>query len=123
MKRIRRLAYGWRLWKGYMRIGFLKMTQYPADTSIWLVSMLIREASGFIGILAIAPEKSNIFAPTFVQMQYATIVHIAVREVPSSPSGGNGMFNAFAITPTTPHGLINSMNTPVYATAEMILGK
>ena len=60
MERIRRLAYGWQLWKGYMRIGFLKMTQYPADTSIWLVSMLIREASGFIGILAIAGVTGGI---------------------------------------------------------------
>lgn len=42
------------LWKAYMRIGFLTAMQYPADTLIWVFSMLIREASGFIGIITIA---------------------------------------------------------------------
>lgn len=37
-----------------MRIGFLCMTQYPADTMIWFISMVIREACGFIGIVALA---------------------------------------------------------------------
>ena len=37
-----------------MRIGFLCMTQYPADTMIWFISMIIREACGFVGILAVA---------------------------------------------------------------------
>lgn len=51
MKRIR---YYTELWIAYMRVGFLTMTQYPADTVIWIISMLVREASGFVGILAIA---------------------------------------------------------------------
>lgn len=48
-----RLKYYVKLWNSYMRIGILTMAQYPADTIIWIISMLIREASGFIGILAI----------------------------------------------------------------------
>lgn len=49
-----KLKYYVRLWAAYARIGLLMTTQYPADTFIWIVSMIIREASGFIGILAIA---------------------------------------------------------------------
>lgn len=37
-----------------MRIGFLILTQYPADTVIWIISMLLREASGFLGVVTIA---------------------------------------------------------------------
>lgn len=49
-----RFGYYKKLWIAYMRVGILTMTQYPADTIIWLISMIIREASGFIGILTIA---------------------------------------------------------------------
>nr|WP_296265815.1 ABC-2 family transporter protein [uncultured Merdimonas sp.] len=51
---MKRVKYNWELWCAYMRVGFLTMTQYPADTIIMLISMLVREASGFIGILTIA---------------------------------------------------------------------
>lgn len=51
---MKRLIYYMRLWGGYQRRGFLEMTQYPADTVIMIISLLLREASGFIGILAIA---------------------------------------------------------------------
>lgn len=49
-----RIRFYAKLWLRYMRIGLLCMTQYPADTVIWLISMVIREACGFIGILAVA---------------------------------------------------------------------
>ena len=49
-----RMKYYAKLWLRYMRIGFLCMTQYPADTMIWFISMIIREACGFVGILAVA---------------------------------------------------------------------
>ena len=49
-----RWKYYAKLWLCYMRIGLLCMTQYPADTVIWLISMIVREACGFIGILAVA---------------------------------------------------------------------
>ena len=49
-----RWKYYAKLWLCYMRIGLLCMTQYPADTLIWLISMIVREACGFIGILAVA---------------------------------------------------------------------
>ncbi|MCI8665068.1 MAG: hypothetical protein HFG82_00120 [Dorea sp.] len=49
-----RVVYYLRLWKGYQRRGFLEMTQYPTDTVIMIISLLLREAAGFIGILAIA---------------------------------------------------------------------
>ena len=42
-----RMKYYAKLWLRYMRIGFLCMTQYPADTMIWFISMIIREACGF----------------------------------------------------------------------------
>lgn len=51
---MRRIKYYAGLWRAYLRIGFLTMTQYPSDTVIWIISMLVREASGFVGILAIA---------------------------------------------------------------------
>jgi len=51
---MRRLWFYARLWKGYMRIGLLMLVQYPADTVIWLVSMVLREASGFLGVVTIA---------------------------------------------------------------------
>jgi len=36
-----------------MRVGLLTTMQYPADTIIWIISMLIREAAGFIAILTL----------------------------------------------------------------------
>lgn len=51
---MRRMMYYIRVCKAYLRIGFVTLIQYPADTVIWILSMLLREASGFIGILTIA---------------------------------------------------------------------
>lgn len=51
---MRRLRYYIRLLIGYQRVGLLVLTQYPADTVIWIISMLLREASGFLGIVTIA---------------------------------------------------------------------
>lgn len=51
---MRTIKYYALLWKSYMRIGLLTTMQYPADTCIWIFSMLIREAAGFIGIITIA---------------------------------------------------------------------
>lgn len=51
---MKRLKYYVRLWLGYMRIGVLILVQYPADTVIWIASMLLREAAGFLGIVTIA---------------------------------------------------------------------
>lgn len=50
---MKRLKYYYVLWCAYMRVGLLTMMQYPADTIIWIVSMLIREASGFIAIITL----------------------------------------------------------------------
>lgn len=49
-----RVRYYAKLWLRYMRIGLLCTTQYPADTFIMFISMVVREACGFIGILALA---------------------------------------------------------------------
>ena len=46
---MKRFVHYLRLWMGYQRRGFLEMTQYPADTVIMVISLLLREASGFIG--------------------------------------------------------------------------
>lgn len=51
---MKRLKFYIRLWCGYMRIGVLVLVQYPADTVIWIASMLLREAAGFLGIVTIA---------------------------------------------------------------------
>ncbi len=51
---MRRVLYYTRVCKAYLRIGLVTLVQYPADTVIWILSMLLREASGFIGILTIA---------------------------------------------------------------------
>ena len=51
---MRRLRYYIRLWNGYQRISLLMVTQYPADTVIWILSMLLREASAFLGVVTIA---------------------------------------------------------------------
>ncbi len=51
---MKRLAYYLRLWMGYQRMGVVEMTQYPADTVILVISLILREAAGFIGVLAIA---------------------------------------------------------------------
>lgn len=51
---MRRLLYYIRLWGSFMRIGFLVLVQYRADTVIMIISMLLREASGFIGVVTIA---------------------------------------------------------------------
>lgn len=51
---MKRLRYYVRLWNGYQRIGFLVLTQYPADTVIWIISMLLREGAGFLGVVTIA---------------------------------------------------------------------
>lgn len=51
---MKRLLFYLRLWRGYMRIGFLILVQYRADTIIMIISMLLREASGFIGVVTIA---------------------------------------------------------------------
>ena len=48
------LKYYSSLWRAYMRIGLLTTMQYPADTLIWIFSMIIREASGFIGVITLA---------------------------------------------------------------------
>ena len=51
---MRRIMYYIRVCKAYLHIGFVTLIQYPADTVIWILSMLLREASGFIGIITIA---------------------------------------------------------------------
>ena len=51
---MRRVLYYTRVCKAYLRIVLVTLVQYPADTVIWILSMLLREASGFIGILTIA---------------------------------------------------------------------
>lgn len=51
---MKRLVYYLRLWNGYQRRGLVEMTQYPAETVILVISLILREAAGFIGVLAIA---------------------------------------------------------------------
>lgn len=49
-----RLRYYIRLWLGYQRIGVMVMVQYPSDTFLWITSMLLREAAGFLGVMTVA---------------------------------------------------------------------
>lgn len=49
-----RLKYYVRLALCYQRAGIIKFTQYPANAVIMLFSVVVREAAGLIGVLAIA---------------------------------------------------------------------
>lgn len=49
-----RMTYYIKLYKAYLRLGLLKLVQYPADSMIMMFSILTREASGFLGVFAIA---------------------------------------------------------------------
>lgn len=40
--------------KGFLRFGVYKFTEYPANSIIATVSMLLREVTGFVGVLLIA---------------------------------------------------------------------
>ena len=51
---MKRLIFYLKLICEYMRLGIIKMTQYPVDTIIMFISMLLREIMGLIGILAIS---------------------------------------------------------------------
>lgn len=55
-----RIKYYTKLWIGYQHMGISTMTQYPLDTFILIISMLLREASGFIGVFAIANVAGGI---------------------------------------------------------------
>jgi len=48
-----KLKYYINLEKAYFRIGFINMTQYPLDTVILIISMLVREFSSFIVVIGI----------------------------------------------------------------------
>lgn len=51
---MRQIIYVIRMIKAYMHIGFLIFTEYPLDSVLWSISMLAREATGFLGITLIA---------------------------------------------------------------------
>lgn len=57
---MQRVKYYTTLWFGYQRLGFLSMTQYPLDTFILILSMLLREASGFLGVISVAYAAGGI---------------------------------------------------------------
>lgn len=51
---MRRMKYYARVYRSFLRLGFLRITQYPLDSMISLFSIIAREAVGFLGVFAIA---------------------------------------------------------------------
>lgn len=50
---MKRLKYYFRLYQEFLRIGMLCLVQYPMDSTIRLISIIAREAAGFLGVFAI----------------------------------------------------------------------
>lgn len=50
---MKRIQFYFHLICEYMRLGILRMIQYPVDTVIMLISMLLRELIGLVGILSL----------------------------------------------------------------------
>lgn len=57
MKRIR---YYMRLYREQLHMGMITLTQYPADSFIWILSMIGREGANFLGVFAIANVTGGI---------------------------------------------------------------
>lgn len=57
---MKRISFYFRLICRYMRMGALRMAQYPADTIIMFISMVLRECMGLIGILAITMIRGEL---------------------------------------------------------------
>lgn len=55
-----RLKYYLKLEKAYFRLGIYTFIEYPLDSLIWMVSMIIREAVGFLGIVIIIDKLGDI---------------------------------------------------------------
>ena len=47
---MKRLKYYFRLYQEFLRIGMLCLVQYPMDSTIRLISIIAREAAGFLGV-------------------------------------------------------------------------
>lgn len=54
------IKYYFKLCGSFIRIGILTLVQYPADTVVWLCSMIVREMAGFLGIVVIAKAIGSI---------------------------------------------------------------
>ena len=57
---MKRLKYYFRLYQAFLRIGMLCLVQYPMDSTIRLISIVAREAAGFLGVFAIANVVGNL---------------------------------------------------------------
>lgn len=51
---MKRMKYYARVYRSFLRLGLLKITQYPVDSMISMFSIIAREAAGFLGVFAIA---------------------------------------------------------------------
>lgn len=51
---MKRLKHYIELELAYIHLGIYTLTEYPLDSVIWSISMLVREATGFVGILLMA---------------------------------------------------------------------
>lgn len=65
MDKIRKIIHYIKLEKAYLRLGIYTTFSYPLDSVLWTISMLVREAISFIGIILLASvlgevEKWNI---------------------------------------------------------------
>lgn len=63
-----RVIFYLRLYLCYLNIGVLKLTQYPLDTFIMVVSLIIREAATFLGLITIANVAGGIGGWTMYEL-------------------------------------------------------
>ena len=57
---MKRAFFYLRLYKEQLHMGMIKMTQYPLDSMIWILSMIGREGANFLGVFAIARAAGGI---------------------------------------------------------------
>lgn len=77
---MRRLTHYIDLEKAYLRLGFYTFTEYPLDSVLWAVSMLAREATGFIGVILIAKTLGGLGGWNF----YAVCILFAMAMIPDA---------------------------------------
>lgn len=57
---MRRIHYYIELEKYFLLLGLYTLVEYPLDTLIWIIAMILRESSGFVGLLLIAQKLEGL---------------------------------------------------------------
>lgn len=77
---MKRLRHYIELEAAYIRLGLFMLTEYPLDSVIWAVSMLAREATGFVGIILIARTLGGLGGWDF----YSICILFAMAMIPEA---------------------------------------